>query len=97
MREFNFINLNEFSWHLNIAFVGVAFAVFALIYDQYFIYYGFITFMFGVLAHIASKFIYWIFPEPEGVHNNFGWVAHIVNVFLAVLWLITILFVYGNL
>lgn len=55
MEKFSIVNLNEFTWHLNVALMGGVFAVFSLIYKDQYIYYGLITFAFGVSGHIFCK------------------------------------------
>jgi len=46
------INLNEVSLFLWIAIIASIFCIFSLIYDSSFIHYGFITFVYGVVAHV---------------------------------------------
>lgn len=65
MDKFSIVNLNDFTWQLNIALMGGIFAVFSLIYNEYYIYYGLVTFLFGVLGHIAYKLFEWIFREKS--------------------------------
>ncbi len=90
MEKFSIVNLNEFSWPLNVALLGSAFAVFSLIYNDYYIYYGLVTFAFGVLGHICLKF----FDAVGSQNSKYQWLYHSVNVILAFAWIGTILFIY---
>ncbi len=93
MEKFSFINLNDFTWQLNIAFAGGIFAVFSLIYDDHYIFYGLFTFAFGTVGHIFYKFFEWLFGE-KGVKHPFYWVAHFCNAVLATAWIATIVWFY---
>ncbi len=61
MDKFSIVNLNDFTWQLNVGLMGATFAVFSLIYNEYYIYYGFMTFVFGVSGHVVYKFFEWVF------------------------------------
>ncbi len=60
--DFNkLVNLNKLTWMLNVALTGAVFSIFSLIYNDYFIYYGFITFVYGIVAHLlGNTFDYFI-------------------------------------
>ncbi len=87
------INLNNFSWQLNIALAGAVFAVFSLIYNEYYIYYGLVTFAFGVLGHIFLLFSNWMFMK-DGKEGKYYWIAHLFNFILLVPWISVILYFY---
>lgn len=93
MDKFSIVNLNNFTWQLNVALMGGAFAVFGLIYNEYYIYYGLLTFMFGVWGHIIYKFWEWVFGE-DGVTNSYYWVVHLFNIIVAFLWTGVLLHIY---
>lgn len=86
IKDFNIINLNDLTWQLNVAILGGVFAVFSLIYNEHYIYYGLITFVFGVISHIAYKFFEWIFRE-SGTNNKYYWLTHLCNAGLAAVWI----------
>jgi len=46
--------ISKLTWQFNIAIIGAVFAVFSIIYEPQFIYYGFITFLYGVIAHVLD-------------------------------------------
>lgn len=62
------LNLNELSWWVIITIIAIIFSLFALVYNVNYINYGFITFIFGVIAqtwelafkHIFNDKKYWI-------------------------------------
>lgn len=93
MSDFNIVNLNEFTWQLNVALMGGVFAVFSLIYNEKYIYYGLITVGFGVSAHVVYKFFEWIFRK-NGTENKHYFIAHIANALLVVAWFIILRYIY---
>ena len=93
MKEFNVINLNEFSWPLNVAIMGGAFAVFSLIYNDYYIYYGLFTFAFGVLNHTWIKLSDWMFIKDDKV-SKYNWITHLVSISLTTGWIISLIYIH---
>jgi len=47
-------DITKLTWPLNVALAATVFSVFALIYNVNFIYYGFLTFLYGVLCHLID-------------------------------------------
>jgi len=93
MKEFGIINLNNFTWQLNIAIMGGAFSVFSLIYNDYYIYYGLVTFAFGVTMNIIHKFFEWYFRE-KGKGSKYYWITHAFNALVAIIWIATLIYIY---
>lgn len=93
MSDFSIVNLNNFTWQLNIAIAGGVFAVFSLIYNEKYINYGLMTFAFGVSTHVIYLFFEWIFRE-KGPANKHYWIAHLANALLVVAWLSVLLWIY---
>lgn len=93
MSNFNVVNLNEFTWQLNVALAGGIFAVFSLIYNEYFIYYGLVTAVYGVVTHILHLFSGWFFNE-RGVDNKYYWAAHVANLVPTLLWVAVLNCIY---
>jgi len=89
MKEFNFINLNDFTWQLNVAIMGGIFAVFSLIYDVSYIHYGLITFAFGVAAHTVYIFFEWVFRK-KGTNSKWYWLAHLSNSIFIIVWILVL-------
>ncbi|MEK7227966.1 MAG: hypothetical protein AAB681_01255 [Patescibacteria group bacterium] len=95
MDKFSIVNLNNFTWYLNVALIGVVFSVFSLIYNEYYIYYGLITFGFGVLGHIVYKFFSWLLREGMENENYRGYCfLHLSHLILAIAWIKVIICVY---
>lgn len=93
MSDFNIVNLNDFTWQLNVALAGGLFAIFALMYDVYYIHYGLLTAFFGIVAHIVYKFFEWVFRK-DGVEDSFYWISHFFNMLFAIGWLTALLHIY---
>jgi hypothetical protein len=93
MEKFSIVNLNDFTWQLNIALMGGAFAVFSIIYNEYYVYYGLTTFAFGVSGHVLYKFWEWIFRK-DGVNSKYYWVAHLSNIALSIVWIKIVICIY---
>ncbi len=94
MEQFSIVNLNNFTWQLNIALMGGAFAVFSLIYNVHFIYYGLITFVFGVFGHALDKFLNWILRPKNNIENQYYWTVFLANIILTMLWIASALLIY---
>jgi len=86
MNDYSIINLNQFSWQLNIAIFGGIFSVFCLMYNTEYIFYGLTTFAFGVTAHVVYKLFEWIFRK-EGENHPYYLVMHIANLVQVLIWL----------
>jgi len=98
MKDFNIINLNQLTWPLNAAIGGAVFAVFSLIYNEYYIYYGLFTVVFGIVGHISVLFFEWYFhidADHKYVDQKYYWVAHITNVIFAMVWIAALVCFYS--
>lgn len=93
MKDFNVINFNDLTWQLNIAIIGGAFSVFSLIYNDYYIYYGLITFVFGVTCHIVYKFMEWVFLK-DGTSSKYYWITHLSNALFSFIWILVLVYIY---
>lgn len=84
-------DITKLSWPLNVALIGAVFSVFALIYNIHYIYYGFMTFILGILCHlIDTAYNFWLKEE--------GWRSRFVFIFqflLIVLWIMVLLRIYN--
>ena len=93
MKDLNIINFNDLTWQLNIAILGGTFFVFSLIYNDYYIYYGLVTFAFGIIGHVFYKFMEWIFRK-DNTQNKYYWITHLINAILSFLWILTLVIIY---
>lgn len=86
----NIPDITKLTWPLNIALIGATFSVFALIYNPHYIYFGFITFVFGVIGHlIDNMYSFWL--KEEGWKPKFVFISQII---LTGLWILTLLIIY---
>ena len=90
MGEFNIVNLNNFSWMINVAIIGAVFSVFSLIYNDYYIYYGFITVVYGIVAHVIFKLIHSKIKED----SSHGWLSAVSNTLVTAIWIIVLVNAY---
>lgn len=58
-------DISKIAWQLNIALVGAVFSTFSLIYNDKYIYYGFITFLFGVISHFSSTWFEFVYSTED--------------------------------
>lgn len=93
MDKFSIVNLNNFTWQLNVSLMGATFAVFSLIYNQYYIYYGLITFAFGIVTHTTYLFNEWLFLK-NGTNSKYYWFAHVCNFVLFLVWILVLVKIY---
>lgn len=76
-------DLTKIAWQLNVAFVGAIFSVFSLIYNEKYIYYGFLTFLFGVISHMVD--LMFNIKEDKSQKRN---IYFVVQFILTALWLL---------
>lgn len=90
MKDFNIINLNQLTWALNVAIMGLVFSIFSLIYNNHYIYYGLITVGFGVIVHMFVNFFDWFFRINENhkyIDERKYWIAHLTYFLLFIMWI----------
>lgn len=56
-------DFTKLTWQLNVALVGAVFSVVSLIYNDYYIYYGFLTFLYGIAGVNLLPSIEKLFPN----------------------------------
>lgn len=86
----NIPDITKLTWPLNIALIGAVFSVFALIYNPYYIYFGFITLVFGVIGHLIDN-MYNSWLKEEGWKPKFVFISQII---LTGVWILTLLIIY---
>ncbi len=74
-------DFTKLHWQLNVAIIGAIFSIFSLIYNDKFIYYGFITFAYGVVGASLLPALEKLFPEI----NKF--IYPILQSLLTLIWL----------
>lgn len=58
-------DITKLKWQLNIAIVGAIFSGISLIYNEKYIIYGFLTFLFGIISLITSSWVEFAYKEDE--------------------------------
>lgn len=83
-------DITKLTWPLNVALIGAVFSVFALIYNIHYIYYGFITFVYGIICHLIDAIgSFWL--ESSSQKYNFVFISQIS---LTVFWIVFLLIIY---
>lgn len=81
-------DITKLSWPFNVALAGAIFSVFALIYNTNYIAYGFVTFIYGILGHLADTTVrFWL--QEKSWKYAFLYSTQLVLTFLwiLILWL----------
>lgn len=86
--DINVPDITKLHWQLNVAFIGAIFSVFSLIYNDYYIYFGFLTFLYGIAGLTLLPSIEQLFPRHKW--RNFI----IVQSILTILWVGACVLVY---
>jgi hypothetical protein len=81
-------DLTKLTWQLNVALIGATFSIFSLIFNKYYIYYGFLTFLYGIVGVVLLPSIEELFPKHKW--RNFI----IIQGFLTIMWVGACLLVY---
>jgi hypothetical protein len=74
-------DFTKLTWQLNVAIIGAIFSVFCLIYNDKYIFYGFFTFVYGVVGSSLLPAIEHAFPKR--VWRNYL----VVQSTLTVIWI----------
>jgi hypothetical protein len=83
-------DLTKITWQLNIALAGAVFSIFALIHNTYYIYYGFLTFLFGAIGHfIDLVFALWLVNKKWRLPAFFT-----TQGLLFVSWIVALVWIY---
>lgn len=82
-------DITKLPFQFSIAIIGVVFSVFSLIYNETYIIFGFVTFLYGVIAFWTDKF-YWnvIIAKKDDRSKNmaiFIWQSILIFIWLAFL------------
>lgn len=83
-------DLTKLTWPLNVALSGAVFSVFSLIYNTYFIYYGFFTFIYGIACHLVdTMYSFWLKDKSWGVKFVF-----LIQIAFTVIWVLLLISIY---
>lgn len=79
-------DVTKFTWQLNVALLGAIFSSIALIYNDSYIYYGFVTFLFGVISHFIASWLDFYFSDSNNKSKR-AFLFLCFQIPLIVLWL----------
>jgi hypothetical protein len=83
-------DFTKLHWQLNVALLGAIFSIFSLIYNVNYIYYGFTTFVYGVVGASLLPALEKLYPEDN--KRNYL----VIQSLLTVCWIIASLAVVSN-
>lgn len=81
-------DFTKLHWQLNIALLGAFFSIFSLIYNTHYIYYGFFTFVYGVIGTSLLPAIEKL--HPKNILRNYL----IIQSLLTIFWIVSCLLIY---
>ncbi len=83
-------DITKLTWPLNVALAAAVFSIFALIFNPLFIYYGFLTFLYGILCHLVdTTYNFWLKEKSWK-----PWFVFASQFVLTVGWVILLLIIY---
>jgi len=77
------VDFNQISWYLWVAIIASIFSIFSIKYNSQFIYFGFITFAYGIIGHVVFKTFDSIFSKE----NKGTWIRIILEIISISIWL----------
>ena len=84
-------DISKLTWPLNVSIMAAVFSIFALIYAQDFIYYGLVTFLFGIGSHFVDA-IYQSYGVGKGPLKP--WRVFFTQGAFMALWILILLIIY---
>lgn len=85
-------DVTKLTWQLNVALVGAIFSAVSLIYNEQYIYYGFITFLFGVISHFVSTWFDFMYAGDEQRKKRARF--YYAQSFLVFVWIVALLLIF---
>lgn len=88
-------DFTKLAWQLNVALMSAIFSAISLIYNEKYIYYGLVTFLFGVVSHFFGTWFEFVYHDDKQrtKRKNF----YFVQSFLILVWIVILLIIYGKL
>lgn len=85
-------DITKLAWQLNVALIGAIFSAISLIYNEKYIYYGFVTFLFGVISHFFGTWFEFVYSgdEQKAKRAKFYFVQSV----LILVWIATLLIIF---
>ncbi len=85
-------DLTKLAWQFNVALIGAVFSAISLIYNEKYIYYGLVTFLFGVVSHFFGTWFEFVYNEEQQRDKRANF--YIVQSILMVTWIVFCLVIY---
>lgn len=85
-------DITKLAWQLNVALAAAIFSAISLIYNDEYIYYGFATFIFGVVSHFVATWFEFVFAgdDQKSKRQKF----YIIQVVLILAWVGTLVVIH---
>jgi len=58
-------DISKLAWQLNVALIAATFSAVSLIYNDNYIIYGFVTFIFAIVSHFISTLFEFVYSGEE--------------------------------
>jgi len=84
-------DVSKLAWQLNLAIIAAIFSVISLIYNEKYIHYGFITFLFAVISHFVSTWFEFVYAGDQ--LRNKRQRFYIIQSILIVAWIVVLLII----
>ena len=78
-------DITKLAWQLNVSLVGAVFSAVSLIYNEKYIYFGFVTFLFGIVSHFFSTWFEFVYEDEELKSKRARF--YYIQAFLVLLWI----------
>ena len=85
-------DVTKLTWQLNVALLGAIFSAISLIYNEKYIYYGFVTFFFGVISHFVSTWFDFVYKDETQRVKRAKF--YLVQSLLILVWIAILLIIY---
>lgn len=85
-------DVTKLTWQLNVALIGAIFSAISLIYNESFIYYGFVTFLFGAISHFFNTWFGFVYSDDEQKEDRAKF-YHVQSV-LVFVWIVMLLIIF---
>ncbi len=85
-------DLTKLAWQLNVALIGAIFSAISLIYNEKYIYYGFVTFLFGIVSHFIGTWFEFVYKDEKQRAKRARF--YLVQTFLILVWMGVLLILF---
>lgn len=89
--EVNFPDFSKQPWQLTVVLAGALFSIFSLIYDDKYIYYGLVTFVYGIVAQFCGAGYDYFISKSSTSKPALFFIPQVVLIFA---WIVILLRIY---